>query len=590
MKGISGAIHCSLLVISVLFVYWSAGSYGYIDFDDPLYIANNSYVHGGLDMKSLRWAWSFEDKEKTYWHPVTWMSFMLDSQLFGTMPEVFHRSNIFFHTTNSLLLFFCLWRMTGEKWKSAVVAILFAVHPLNVESVAWIAERKNLLFAFWGFLSLLFYTLFTAKQQWAWYILSLVSYILSLLSKPFLVTMPFLLLLLDYWPLGRMNISIRLFFSHFFGGRDVASKHGSGGRALPFSRLLLEKLPYFLLACLAIGLTLLSLNHAAGVTSSSTVAMSLRINNGLVSYVEYILKFFFPIGLSFFYPFPDTVPLWKAVLAILLLFLITLLLLRLLLAGHKFGLMSWFWFLGALVPVSGILQGGKWPAMADRFMYVPMIGLITIVVWGAPVIFSSTRHCKKIVLLITILAVFSCMLIARKQVQHWENSHILSRHALQVTGGSFIAWHMQAGALLELGRTAEAINAYIHASRFMSLDEAPDLYYNLGGALAKQGRWAEAAKMFQKNLAIEPDAADTENNLGIALERQGFFEEAMRHYFRAVQLDPDLTEAYYNIGIGFLRLGDTHRAEMYFREALRINPKHKAATQAMKSSSKVQTR
>ncbi|MBC2695325.1 MAG: hypothetical protein HF982_08645, partial [Desulfobacteraceae bacterium] len=337
---------CLFLVIATLAVYWQINYHEFINFDDSLYILQNKQVQKGLTSESISWAFSFTDI--AYWHPLTWLSHMLDCQIYGLIPGMHHRTNLILHIVNSILLFFVFQKMTGALWRSAFVATLFALHPLNVESVAWVAERKNVLSTFFWMLTMLAYVHYTTRPGLYRYLLTLLFLMLGLMAKPMLVTLPFVLLLLDYWPLERLR------------------------NQSPFN-LILEKIPFFAFSAVSVYISSLSVKYYGIVVSTELVPMQIRIANALVSYVKYIEKMIWPKNLAIFYPFPDTLPIWQILGAGLFLASISFLVF-LNLRKKPYLCMGWLWFLGTLIPVIGLKQAGLWPAMADRWAYVPFVG------------------------------------------------------------------------------------------------------------------------------------------------------------------------------------------------------------------------
>jgi len=352
---------CLFLGLVTLSVYWQVVDHEFIIYDDPSYVTENHHVQAGLTLKSLAWSFSFTEKEDTYWHPLTWISHMLDCQFYGLNPGMHHLNNLILHIASSLLLFLAFKRMTGEVWKSAFIAALFALHPLNVDSVAWIAERKNVLSTFFWMLTMLSYAYYSERPGPWIYLLTLLFFALGLLAKPMLVTLPFVLLLLDYWPLGRLRLP-----------------------TIPSGfRLFMEKAPFIVLAVFIAYLSFSSSEDLGIMISLETKPMDLRIANALVSYVSYMEKMVWPQSMAVHYPYPRMIPIWKSICAGLFLGLVSL---SVILAIKRKPYLSvgWLWFLGTLVPVIGLVQNGLWPAMADRWAYVPLIGLFIMIAWGAP--------------------------------------------------------------------------------------------------------------------------------------------------------------------------------------------------------------
>ncbi|MBC8427088.1 MAG: tetratricopeptide repeat protein [Deltaproteobacteria bacterium] len=559
---------CLFLVVITLTAYWSVQDYDFVNFDDGVYVTENPHIQEGLTLKSVIWAFSFSEKEDTYWHPVTWLSHALDCQLYGLQSGKHHLTNLMFHIANSLLLFMVFKWMTGAFWRSAFVATIFAIHPINVDSVAWVAERKNVVSTFFWMLTMLSYVYYTKKPALYRYLLTFLLYVLGLLTKPTLVTLPFVLLLLDYWPLKR-----------FFYGQ--LSRNGNGGRTKtvisgfkgfrPF-HLIVEKTPFFILSGLSIALSSLSVQEKGSL--ASLVPMDLRISNALVSYVKYIGNMIWPQGLTVFYPYPRMVPAWETIGALFFLVCVSVFAIRLIQRAPYF-IIGWLWFLGTLVPVLGLVQVGLWPAMADRFAYVPLIGLFMVFAWGVPQLCQNWSYRK-----IWLSASVACLLLVLitvtwKQVGYWENSITLFAHNLRFTSNNHIAHNNLGIALDEQDRTEESIEHYLQALRINpDYDKA---HNNLGFALDKQGSTEEAIEHYLQALRINPDYDKSHYGLGLALDRQGRTGEAVEHYLQALRINPDYDKAHNNLGFALEKQGRTEEAIEHYLQALRINPDYDKA-------------
>ena len=525
---------CLFLIGAVLIVYSGVKSFDFIIFDDTQYVTGNRHVQLGLTAENISWSFRFDDKEKTYWHPLTWISHMLDVELFGMKPGRHHLGNVFFHMASTLLLFLALQRMTRALWRSAFVAALFALHPINVESVAWIAERKNVLSTFFWMLTLLAYAYYHGKPGIVRYLILLFVFALGLLAKPMLVTLPFVLFLLDYWPLGQ-------------NGRQ--EPNGIFERAL-FDRIT-EKIPLLVLSGLSVYLASSSLRGLGNYISLESIPMTLRIENALVSYIKYIGKMIWPANLAVFYPYPDTVPVWQVVGALIFIVCISIFVMFRL-KQHAYLAVGWFWFMGTLVPVSGMLQAGLWPAMADRWAYVPLIGLFIMIVWGGNEIVNRWRL-KLTPVACTVLAILmTLIMVSRIQVGYWTDSITIFEHAIAATGGSWVA------------------------------------HNNLGKALTDLGDEAQAFQHYSAALRHNPNSAHIHVNFGSALLTQGKIEEAADHFEHALKLDPNFTEAYINLGLAYVRRGNIDNAVCLFRIALQKKPDHANANQNLKLALSIQ--
>ncbi|MDM8525127.1 tetratricopeptide repeat protein [Desulfococcaceae bacterium HSG8] len=530
---------CLFLVISTFAVYWQVRHHEFVAFDDDDYIINNPRVRAGLTPESITWA--FTSAYASNWHPLTWLSHMTDIQLYGINPGQHHLTNVLLHIMNSLLLFFVLRRMTGDLWKSGFAAALFALHPLHAESVAWVSERKDLLSTFFWMLTLWSYIRYVESPGMNTGLPVLVCFTLGLMSKPMLVTLPFVLLLLDYWPLNRLSA--------------------------PCS-LLLEKIPLFVLSAVSSVITFIVQQGGGAVKSPEIYPFDLRIANALVSYMNYILKTVWPSELAFLYPYPRTIPGWQIALATLLLILISLLAIRQI-KQRPYLIVGWLWYLGTLVPVIGLVQVGL-QSMADRYTYIPLIGIFIMIAWGIPELFSERRH-RKTIFAVAAAAIFSVLMVKTYlQIGYWRNSTALFEHALAVTTGNYMAHNKLAEVLLEKGRHDQAVAHYTEAIRLNP--RFAKAYNNMAIALEEQGKTDEAIRYYSQALRINPGLAKTHNNLGYAFEKQGRTDEAMKHYTKALELNPEYAEVRINLAVIFLSKKRIDDAILHLQAALRVMP------------------
>jgi len=595
-----------MLVLITLATYGNVRFHKFINFDDDIYVTDNQIVKQGLTLYGVKWAFDFN--ESGYWQPLTWLSHMLDIEIYGLDSGGHHITNLIIHLANTLLLFWVLFRMTGSVYRSAFVAALFAVHPLNVDSVAWIAERKNLLSTFFWMLSLLSYKRYTENPKPDQYMLTLILFALGLMVKPMLVTLPFVFLLLDFWPLKRLKLGQRQEF-----GLELPQTRATEKQRTDVSKLFIEKIPFFALSLVSVWLSISSTQHINNMVAADTVPMTLRISNALVSYVSYIGKMIWPFELAVYYPYPESIPLWRVAGAGVLLTAATGLFVFLI-NRRSYLAVGWFWYLGTLVPVIGIVQGGLWPAMADRWAYIPLIGLFVIIAWGASDIAARWRHGKTLLTFVAVSAICCFILITRTQLWHWENSITLFQHTLAVTQKNTVAHNNLGNALLENGNVKTAIkhftavlalkpkdakahnnlgNALVEMERvdeaivhyLESIELAPYVartHNNLAVALYKQERVAESIRHLQKALGLKPDYADAYNNLGAAYRKIGQGENAARCYLKAIQLRSDFAEAYNNLGILLWHQGKLKTALSYFNKALAAKPGYKKAQENLK--------
>ena len=550
---------CLLLLAVTLAVFWQVKHYQFVNYDYDVYVTDNPHVRMGLQKEGVIWA--FTAVHAGYWIPLTWLSYMLDYEVYGLHPGGFHLTNVLLHLLNALLLYLVFRRMTGARWRSAFVAGIFALHPLQVESVAWVTERKDVLSTLFWMLTLLAYLRYAERPRTTGYFAVLTAFSLGLMAKPMLVTLPFVLFLLDFWPLHRLGPSARL---------PVTKPEKSGKSILPrttLSSLLWEKVPFLALAATAGVLAYFTQDIGGAVRTLKGWPLNLRIANVLVSYVTYLAKAIWPYRLAVFYPYAQTIPLWQAAGAGLLLVAVSILVIR---ARSRcpYLAVGWLWFFITLVPVIGLVQVGL-QATADRFTYVPIIGLAIMVAWGVPDLLEPYR--SRLVVLAVSSSIALSLLTARSwvQVQYWRNSTVLFEHALQVTHRNYLAHNNLGAALFYQGKVEEAIDHYYQAIQIRpDYDRA---YFNLGNAFAELGNIDTARRYYAKAPSFEP--AEAHNNLGRALAIQGKIEDAIANYLEALALKPDLAEAHNNLGDALARQGEFAEAIDSFSRALALDPK-----------------
>jgi len=559
----SFAVYLALAVIT-LAVYWPVRHFEFNSYDDQKYVTENPHVFTGLTEKNIVWA--FTRSYASNWHPLTWISHMLDCQLFGPAPGRHHLVNLIFHLTNSLLLLWVLRLMTGSLWRSAFVAALFALHPLHVESVAWVAERKDLLSALMGILTLAAYFYYVKSSAKAWYAITLLFFALGLMAKSMLVTLPFVLLLLDYWPYCRFQ---------FAKNPDPANQlNNSPTKFRPkrqtASHLLLEKIPFFALSLLSCVITWFAQHTSGAVTSFQTFSLYSRFANTLVSYLKYLEKIFWPQRLALFYPhLGDNLPLWFAAASALLLVLISLAVFSRA-RSSKYLLVGWLWFLGMLVPVIGLVQVGM-QAMADRYTYLPAIGIFIIVAWGASDLLARWQYRKPALAIAAILAITALTFVTRVQVQYWRDNLSLFGRSLEVTENNYIM-HVNYGKTLEdMGRLNEAVYQYN-----LALKIKPDFFLahlNLGNALSAKGNFPEAIYHHQQALKIHPNDPTVLYNLAVTLQQQGNIDEATNYYQKSINVQP-IPQAYNNLALIYQDKQMLQEAIDYFNRAIRLEPRY----------------
>jgi tetratricopeptide (TPR) repeat protein len=588
----------ALLFLATALLYLPIGRNDFVNYDDPDYVTSNAQVQSGFSRTSLIWA--FTTGAASNWHPLTWLSHMLDWQLFGDKAGGHHLVSIAFHAVNAALLFLVWRRLTGAHWQSALVAALFAWHPLHVESVAWASERKDVLSAFFFLLTLGAYARYAhsrslpvpsvsggsknemvgAKSKarraettitepartnaaWSYYFLALGLYALGLLSKPMLVTTPFVLLLLDYWPLARIALAESPQSGPDGGNRPTL---GSG-----WAGLVLEKMPFFALSIASSIVTFNVQKHGGAVSTSITVGA--RLANAVVSYVRYIVKMLWPVDLSVLYPHPGSWPVWAVILSCAILLLIS--------AGVLIGarrrpylVTGWLWFLGMMVPVIGLVQVGI-QSMADRYTYLPMIGLFVIIVWGLSELPPLRAEYRKLAVPFTTMVLVLCVSITERQLGFWRNSETLFKRATQVTTRNYLAHNNLGFWFSNQGRMAEAMEEYEKSLKINPNYE--DALNNMGYALANLKRYPEAIGYYLAALRVHPDHAEVHNNLGNALSETGQIEEAMKHYRATLKQVPTHANAHNNLGIALAMQGKLDEAIPHFEAAIRTNPKYASA-------------
>ena len=603
---------CVAIAVLTLIVYGPMIDHGFISFDDDDYITDNPIVRRGLTVDGFVWA--FASPHVYNWHPLTWLSHMADVQLFGLNAGAHHMVGLLLHSGNALLLFFLLRAMTGTLWRSAAAAALFALHPLHVESVAWAAERKDLLSTLFWFITVGLYLRYVKhpgiRRIWP----VCLCYAAGLMAKQMAVTLPFLLLLIDYWPLGRLRPAPTAPAASVLTRDAAAANRPEHGEARPpraggdktlsslwprIGPLIGEKLPLFVLAAGASLLIYLIQTQTGIVKSAAEFPFSARLANALVAYVAYLFKTLYPLHLAVFYPHPGTaLPLWQAAGAALLLAAITVTVLR---SRKPYLVVGWLWYLGTLVPVIGLVQVGI-QGMADRYTYVPLIGIFIMAAWGVPDLVDRWRSRNAVLACAAAGGLGALAILTWLQVGTWRNNITIYSHAVEVTAGNYWAEYNLGLALMAGDRDDEALPHFQEAVRLQP--GYADAYLNIGVIQAKRGRLDDAAANFGRVLELRPAHREALRNLSLALIRQGKVAEAAARlgelrrlnpndpeawfltgvlqrenhsagesaYREAIRLRPDYAEAHNNLGILLARQGRLEAAIGHFREAMRIRP------------------
>jgi protein O-mannosyl-transferase len=509
-----------MLLLTTFAVFYQVHSFKFISFDDPYYVFQNPNIQAGITLKTIKWA--FTAGYAANWYPLTWFSHMLDWQLFGPNAGGHHLTNLFFHIANTLLLFVVLKQMTDALWPSAFVAALFALHPLHVESVAWVSERKDVLSTFFWMLTMWAYVRFVNRPKITSYLLIVVFLALGLMSKPMLVTLPFVLLLLDYWPLDRMGLKLK-----------------KTDTKCSLFHLLVEKIPLFVEVFASCIVTFIVQKKGGAMTAGEKYSFFIRLANASVSYLQYIIKMIWPAGLTVFYPHPGpNISIPYAVISAVLLLTVTILILRFA-ANRRYLVTGWFWYLGTLVPVIGLVQIGE-QAYADRYSYITLVGLFIIIAWGLSELTSRWRY-KKILLASSALLIVSAMAVCTYlQLGYWQNRQVLFQHALDVTRDNYIAHFSIAASLYEQRKLDEAIYHYSEAIRIKP--RYSRAFNGLGFTLYKTGRIDDAIYYYEKALQISPQYVEAHFNLSTVLITKGRRAEACKHLEEAIRLDPRRVE------------------------------------------------
>jgi tetratricopeptide (TPR) repeat protein len=577
----------ALLALVTIGLYWPATSHDFIvNFDDDLVVTSNVHVQGGLNWEGVKWA--FFNPVNSIWNPLTILSHMLDCQLFGLKPWGHHLTSMLLHAVNTVLVFVLLQQLTGARWRSAMVAVLFGLHPLHVESVAWVAERKDMLSTCFGLLALIFYAGYTrrvtsdrcqvtgpekvipapvlsrvtclpvevplggtkAGHPAFFYALALLFFALGLMSKPMLVTWPFVMLLLDYWPLERFKLS-------------------------NVWQLVTEKIPFFALMVTMSIVTFVVQKQANILASVENLPLSARSGNALISYCRYLGKLFWPTDLAVIYPHPGYLylhpeywPMEQVLLAGGLILGITVLFI-VKKGRYPFLLMGWLWYCGTLVPAIQLVQTGE-HAMADRYAYIPSLGVLILAIWGAYELTRRWRYHEMALSVTGCAAIVLCLGMTWQQLGYWKDNETLFRHALEVTENNYVAHNGLGFALGMKGQTDEAINQFQEAIRLN-----PDFvkaHNNLGTAFLKKDQIDEAISQFVDVIRLNPNFVEAHYVLGTALSRKGQTDEAIDQFQEAIRLKPDFVEAHYNLGTALGMKGQTDEAINQFQEAIRLKP------------------
>lgn len=568
-----------LLILSTLLIYRPVKDYWFINYDDTMYVTFNGRVQSGLSWKNIIWSFTNVSASDN-WHPLTWLSHMLDCQLYGLNATGHHFMSLSIHLANVTILFLLLNYLTGAFWRSAFVAALFALHPLNVQSVAWIAERKNVLSTMFWLLTMWTYARYVREGGWKRYLLVILTFVLGLMSKPMVVTLPFVLLLMDYWPLNRLELlngehQVAPSETNQITGQtsQVSAAPTFISRVAPFlklgGRLILEKVPLFLLAFLTSSITYIAQHSGDTMLMGKNLPFFIRLVNAIIVYGKYTYKMIYPTRLAFFYPYPASFSLPLATLLALLIIAISVISWR---SKKKYLFFGWFWFIGTLIPVIGLIQvGGQ--EMADRYTYVPLIGLFILITWLAVDISKRLAYQQQLLTVMGISILLALALCTRHQLSYWRDSATLMSHAISVTSNNYIAYNNLGNAYMDIGDTEEALKNFN-----LSIENSPLFllaHFNRGVALLTLDREDEALASFNFVLAVGLDrevAAKVHARLGEMAAMKGRKVEAASHYIAAIENNRTNASAHFLYGLLLIDDGRYDEAISQLNEAIELIP------------------
>ena len=547
---------CIALVALTWIVFGQTLGHQFVNFDDGAYVRRNHEVTHGISVHGIKWA--FSHPVAANWHPLSILSHMLDCQIYGVVPGAHHFTNVLLHAIATVLLFLVFWGMTRGLWQSAFIAAVFAVHPLHVESVAWIAERKDVLSAVFFLLTIAAYVFYARRHSFLRYLLMSILFACGLMAKPMLVTLPFVLLLLDYWPLRR--------FDHVSTAGPASAIRDVPKRSWKW--LVLEKIPLFALSAAASTAAIVTQERSINLIRQMSLAS--RIGNAFVSLLVYLWQTVWPRNLAAFYPYPENgLPTWEIILAVSVFAAITTA--AFVLRNDKpYLLIGWLWFVGMLIPVIGIVQVGI-QAHADRYNYLPQIGLSLIAAWTITDISSGWRHQRVILIAVSLIAVASLAWSARIQISYWRDSQSLWEHAIAVTPDNETEHEHLSDAYLDKDRIEDAISQAREAVKL--LPDNADAHGVLGAALGRTAQLEEALSELQTALQLNPKLARAHYNLGNVFLKRGQIDDAIANYDDELRLYPNFVEGHNNLASALFRKGQPNDAFEHLRIALDLNPK-----------------
>jgi tetratricopeptide (TPR) repeat protein len=567
------------LVVATVVVYCPVHTHPFANFDDGPYVFSNPHVHAGLSWDTVKWAFtSFGSvtPDVPDWHPLAWLSHALDTEVFGFGADGPHDENVLLHALNGVLLFWLLQRATGRVGRSAMVAALFALHPINVESVAWISERKNLLSMLFFLLALAAYRWYASKPQGGRYLVVAAFFTLGLMAKPQVITLPFVLLLWDYWPLGRLALRPSPFALRKNLSDDISGEKRTANSEQRFLGLLREKLPLFAIAAASAFITVKSQLAVGGIDVDKRMSFSIRLGNAVVSYVQYLGKAFWPTNLALFYPHPGaSLPAWQVLAALAVLLAISGLVVWK--RRHRYLLVGWLWFLGTLVPMIGLVQVNR-QAMADRYAYISFIGLFILVSWGVAGL-AEQRDVSPTWLRSGSVAVLLLLgALTYRQVGFWGDNLTLWSHALEVTHGNYFAENIVGSMLMDRGQ-ADAALPHLEAATEMNPSD-PSAYMSIGAYDQQHGKPQQAIEQYQRTITLTDDAVQrnlwlrstTFARMGSAYRQLGDFAQARQSFRKALQINPGDGQIWLGLGIVTQLGGDPGEAIQAYSEAVKLHP------------------
>lgn len=563
-EGQKRLLICISLSIIILSIYSQVSHFSFVAFDDQVYVTNNAHIQSGITWENIIWA--FSSMEAGFWQPLTWLSLLLDFEIYRLDAGGYHLTNLLIHLFNAILLFLVLEGMTKALWQSAFVAMLFAVHPLNVEPVAWISSRKDLLSTFFFFMAIGAYGLYVKNISIYKYFLVLCFFILGLMAKSMVATLPVVLLCLDFWPLARCRIIKKNRVN-----MGIVLGKNSGRDTLTW--LVSEKIPFIAIALVFISLTFIAENRLGALPSLTSYPLWVRFENASVAYILYIMKMLFPAELSIFYLHPGRYDTWQIIGSLIILagIMLTVFLLR---RKMPYVLVGWLWYLGTMAPVIGIVQiGGH--LLADRYAYIPLVGLFIMTAWSIGDIAKRGRGVKKVVLSLALLSIISLSFLSHFQVRHWQNTVSIFEHAVNVAPYNYVALDNLGIAMMRENRLPEA---QLNFEKAISLNpQYASVYNNYGNLLVKQGYAEEAKKKYEQALRINPHFAEAHFNLSVLLTNQDDLEEATKHLRIAMDINPRNADYHAVLGVIMIKRKKYSEARKSLQESLRLHPDAKDA-------------